>query len=378
MSNISSDVERSRVSVAISRDLQKTKQILGAWFTSRMRQVDSVEVIFLTRPTAAGGSSELFFATLSVRSDVGTVQQKCVVRINPSHFRLFLRDNFSEQYRLLKYLEAETVIPVPSIRFYEPDTSFLGSPFWVMDNVEGQVPPDNPSYNAGGFLFKASVDQRRRLWRSGLETLAKLTQLDVSRLPRIVTLNPGESGMEENLRHWTDSMMWTCDGKPTALLRFANDWLWANKPSRGDTGLSWGDARIGNMIFRNWECAAVLDWETITLAGCQLDLAHWLVMDDYSAEGLGFERLPGLGTREETVVLWEELTGRRADQLDWHEVLAAFRLSVIMMRYGKLWAAAGRTGVIDAEGETLLSRHLRKVLARVARMSERGWGTGHG
>jgi aminoglycoside phosphotransferase (APT) family kinase protein len=120
------------------------------------------------------------------------------------------------------------------------------------------------------------------------------------------------------------------------------------------------------MIFRDWKCVAVLDWETITLGGPQLDLAHWLVMDDYSAEGLGLERLAGLGTRDETVALWESLTGRRADQLGWHEVLAAFRLSVIMIRYGKLWAAAGRPGIIDSDGETLLSAQLRKTLARVA------------
>lgn len=366
MSNVSSEVERSKVSVAISRDLQETRQVLGAWLTARMPEMDSVEVASLTTPTAAGGSSEIFFATLSVQTRGRTAGQECVVRINPSLFRLFLRDNFHEQWLLLKYLEAETDVPVPPIRFYEPDASILGSPFWVMNKVEGQVPPDNPSYNAGGFLFEASVEQRRQLWRNGMETLAKLAKLDVSRLPRIVTLEPGESGLDENLRHWTDSMMWACDGEPSTLFRRTNDWLWANKPARGDTGLSWGDARIGNMIFRNWECAAVLDWETITFAGPQLDLAHWLVMDDYSAEGLGLKRLPGLGTREQTVALWEDLTGRRADQLGWHEVLAAFRLSVIMMRYGKLWAAAGRSGIIDAEGETLLSHLLRRTLARVA------------
>ncbi len=236
----------------------------------------------------------------------------------------------------------------------------------IMDRIEGQVPPDNPSYNAGGFLFDASPEQRRTLWRDGLDILAKLARLDVAQLPQIVTIRPGVSGLEENLRHWTDSMMWACDSEPSKLLRRTSDWLWENKPSRTDTGLSWGDARIGNMIFRDWKCVAVLDWETITLAGPRLDLAHWLMMDDYSAEGLGFERLAGLGTREDTVRLWEDLTGRRADQLDWHEVLAAFRLSVVMIRYGKLWAAAGRPGIIDAAGETLLSQQLRKILARVA------------
>jgi aminoglycoside phosphotransferase (APT) family kinase protein len=366
MSNVSSEMERSTVSVAVTRDLQETGRILGAWLVTRMPEADSVEVVSLTRPSSSGGSSELFFATLRVRIGEHIENQQCVVRINPTDFRLFLRDNFHEQYRLLKYLETETDVPIPVIRFYEPDASVLGSPFWIMEKVEGQVPPDNPSYNASGFLFEASLGQRRKLWRSGVETLAKLAKLDVARLPPIVTPRPGESGLDENLRHWTDSMLWACDGEPNTFLRRANDWLWTHKPAHGGTGLSWGDARIGNMIFRNWECVAVLDWETITLAGPQLDLAHWLVMEEYSSDGLGFQHLPGLGSRGETVALWENLTGYRADQLAWHEVLAGFRLSVIMIRYGRLWAAAGRSGIIDANGETLLSAQLRRTLARVA------------
>jgi aminoglycoside phosphotransferase (APT) family kinase protein len=232
--------------------------------------------------------------------------------------------------------------------------------------VDGQIPADNPPYNTAGFLFDASVDQRRKLWYSGLATVAKIATLDIARLPRIVTLRPGESGLEENLRHWTDAMLWATDGKPSPLLRRANDWLWANKPARGETHLSWGDARIGNMIFRNWECVAVLDWETITLAGPQLDLAHWLLMDDYYTECLGLQPLPGFGTRQETIAVWEELTGLRADQLDWHEVLAVFRININVVRFVKLWAAAGRTNILDSEGESPLSRHLRRVLARVA------------
>ena len=110
-----------------------------------------------------------------------------------------------------------------------------------MERVDGQIPADNPPYNTAGFLFDASVDQRRKLWYSGLATVAKISRLEVPRLPRIVTLRPGESGLDENLRHWTEAMQWATEGKPNILLRRANDWLWAHKPARGETGLSWGE-----------------------------------------------------------------------------------------------------------------------------------------
>jgi aminoglycoside phosphotransferase (APT) family kinase protein len=349
----------------MARDLETARRVLGEWLCARMPGARSVEVLSLTQPSANGGSSETYFATLRIRQDGVTRLEDWVLRINPRDFRLFLRENFDAQYRLLTWLRAHSDVPVPAIAFYEPDPAVLGAAFWVMEKVEGQVPPDNPPYNAGGFVFEASVADRRRLWRSGMETLARIARLDPARLPPIVPLRPGESGAEENLRHWTESMAWACPGGPPPLLRRAHDWLLAHRPARLETGLSWGDARIGNMVFRDFRCVAVLDWETITLAGAQLDLAHWLLMDEYYTTGLGLPPLPGIGGREETIALWEALVGRPADQLAWHEVLAAFRLAVNMRRGLAFWPADLAAKLVDPDGESVLSRHLRRVLARV-------------
>jgi aminoglycoside phosphotransferase (APT) family kinase protein len=368
MSNAGFDTEAPQhyVGVATTRDLERSRRLLADWFRNRQPDANVVDVLSLSMPTAAGGSSETYFARLKVQAGAELATQECVLRIDPREYRLFLRENFDEQYRVLRFLCEETEVPVPAIRYYEPDASVLGSPFWIMERVDGMVPPDNPPYNAGGWVFEGSIEQRRRLWRSSIETLAKIARLDTAVLPKFLTLAPEETGLDENLRHWTDSMTWACDGKPGALNLQVNEWLWANRPARRDTGLSWGDARIGNMLFRDWECVAVLDWETITLAGPQLDLAHWIFMEDYYTECLGLERLPGFGARNETVALWEQLSGRVADQLDWHEVLAVFRININMARYVKLWSAAGRANVVDAEGETLISRHLRRVFTRVS------------
>jgi aminoglycoside phosphotransferase (APT) family kinase protein len=368
MSNASSDAEETShyVGIAISRSLEQTRRALADWFATRRPEANVVEVGALNKPTSTGGSSETFFTTLNRKVDGKVEAQDCVLRINPREFRLFLRDNFDEQYRVLKFLEKETDVPVPAIRYYEPDMSVLGSPFWIMDRIDGIVPTDNPPYNAGGWVFDGTPEQRRTLWRSSVETLAKVARVDPAQLPHVLTLKPGETGLDENLRHWTESMTWACEGKPGPLNQAVIDWLWANRPARRETGLSWGDARIGNMIFKDWKCAAVLDWEAITLAGPQLDLAHWIFMEDYYTECMGLEPLPGFGNRQETIALWKQLTCRQADQLDWHELLAVFRINITTTRFVKLWSAAGRDIIADADGETLVSRHLRRVFARVA------------
>lgn len=368
MSNASSEAGelKSYIGVPLGRDIERTKLVLGEWFVQKIPEATAVDVVSMKQPKGNGGSSETWLTTLNVRTGRDVVTQDFVVRMKPSEFRMFWRENFEEQYRLITFLGAETDVPVPAIPFYEPDPSVLGVPFWVMQKVEGQVPSDSPPYHTGSFLSDATVEQRRKLWRSGLEAAAKVAKVDVSRMPRIVDLRPGESGLEESLRNWTEAMDWACHGKPSPILRRTIDWLWANMPARRDTGLSWGDCRIGNMIFRDWECVAVIDWDTITLAGPQLDLAHWLLMDEYFTIGLGLPSLPGMGSRDETIALWEELTGLTADQLAWHEVLAAFRLEINGVRGMSMLPAEICAKLTFEDGDTVLTRQLRRVLLRVA------------
>lgn len=368
MSNMVSEALAKGIAVGVStgRDIEITRYILGKWLLGQMPEATAVEVRSLEKPKSSGASSETYFVAVDVFGGREVDRRDYVLRFKPEAHRLFLRDNFEQQYRLLNYLAAETDVPLPAIPFYEPEGTLLGGPFYLMERVEGLVPPDSPLYNTAGFVFEATPEQQRKLWSSGLQAAAKLARLDWRKLPRIVDLRPGESGLEENLRHWMDSMEWASGGNPTSLLLGTADWLRRNIPAERGTGLSWGDCRIGNMIFRDFECAAIIDWETITLAGPQLDLAHWLVMEDWYTFGLGGGKLPGIGDRADTVAYWEELTGLKADALEWHEVLAAFRLAVITTRGSSLKDTRERSKASHEDGYTMMARQLCRVLARVA------------
>ena len=184
-------------------------------------------------------------------------------------------------------------------------------------------------------------------------------------MPQIVPLRPGESGLEESLRHWTESMDWASQGKPTPLMLAACDWLWANLPSERGTGLSHGDCRIGNMIFSGFDVAALIDWETISLAGPQLDLAHWLAMEEIYTVGGNLPKLPGFGTRQETIAEWERLTGLSAADIEWYVVKTSFRLHIITERGFSIMDPAERATLHYDDGENMISRQLRRALARV-------------
>ena len=98
---------------------------------------------------------------------------------------------------------------------------------------------------------------------------------------------------------------------------------------------------LGNQMFRDEEVVAVLDWEMVALGDPRIDLGWWLFCDDALSTGGGGTRLPGFPSAAATVARWEELTGRRGDDLLWFLVFAGLRFTVVMMRLSTLLCEIG-------------------------------------
>jgi aminoglycoside phosphotransferase (APT) family kinase protein len=104
-------------------------------------------------------------------------------------------------------------------------------------------------------------------------------------------------------------------------------------PAEHDEGLSWGDARLGNMMFDdNFDVAAVLDWEQACLAGPTADLAWWLFFDETYTLKQSLPTLEGMGDRDQTLELWSRQTGREPRNLRWHEVFVGYKMANLAIR----------------------------------------------
>jgi aminoglycoside phosphotransferase (APT) family kinase protein len=323
-----------------SRDEEDTRRHLEAWLRPRLGH--DVVVSDLTVPDGSGFSNETLLFRAAWTADGEAHTADLAVRLRPIGYAVFAEYDLSLQYRCLESVAERSSVPVPRVRWFESEEAALGAPFFVMDRVEGQVPPDSPPYTAGGWLFDASPADQARLHRSALEVMASLHRLDwADGFGFLQRHDLGPPGMASQLAAGRAYLLWAAEGGSLPLHEAAMAWLEANRPEEPPIGVNWGDARIGNMMFRDFEPVAVFDWEMATLGPAEVDLAWWLVLERYSAEGNGHPPLPGFPPREETIAGYEELLGRPVRDLEYYEVWAALRFAIVLVRVIRMMTAHG-------------------------------------
>ncbi|MFI6045693.1 phosphotransferase family protein [Nocardia sp. NPDC051321] len=330
--------KRQQLTVS-ERDLDVLAEDLARWLDSRVSADHPPKVANLSRPQAGGMSSTsiLFDAEWSVdgRHESGSF----VARMAPEtgSFPVFETYDLATQYHVMAGVAAATDVPVPGLCWLEEDEKALGTPFFVMKRVDGRVPTDNPPYVFIGWLFDATAAERAQLTANTVEVIAK-----VHAIPDPAVHFPALRGPGQSLRRHVEAQKawyrWALadDGFEIPLLERAFAWLDENWPADpGPDVLSWGDARPGNIIYRDFEPAAVLDWEMAALGPRELDVA-WVIFIHRFFQDIAtrFDQpgLPDFLRRADVVAKYEELTGHSVRNLDWHIVYAALRHGIVMAR----------------------------------------------
>lgn len=308
------------------RDFEQTRKVLAEWLRDKVGNVTVSELVI---PNGSGYSNE----TLLFDAGDGSY----VLRVKPSGYQLFLEIDFERQFEIMKLVSETTSVPMPEMLWFEEDPSWLGASFFVMRKVDGSIPSDDPCYNVGGFVAEASVEQRQRLWRTAMDAFTALhREVPAERVQFLAKPERGTTGFDQQWSYWTDFFAWAAQGREQPIADRALEWLSANMPSERPTSLSWGDCRIGNMIFDDFVCRAVLDWEMVSLGGPLQDLGWWLFLDRFHSDGYGVPRLAGLGSRDETLALWRDRVGP-TDGVEWYEIYAGFKFAGIMIKLSSLF-----------------------------------------
>ncbi len=135
------------------RDLDATRPVVRDWLAPRLPRTRDLAISEIAGPAFTGFSNETLLFDATWTEDGRPRRQGFVIRVAPTRHHLFLDPDFEFQYRVIRALGERTDVPVPPMRWYETDGSVLGAPFFVMEKVEGRVPPDNPPYTQQGWLL---------------------------------------------------------------------------------------------------------------------------------------------------------------------------------------------------------------------------------
>jgi len=352
--------DKPRVMIANrGRDFEATGKRLTEWLAGRMPEAADLILANLNYPLGAGVSNETILFDATWIEGGRPVRRSFVLRLHPGSYQMFLDPGFERQIALIRALAAEGLL-VPRIYWDEMDPAVLGNPFFVMEKVEGRVPVSHPVYNLQGWLYDAPVPSRRLAWEDAMRQMARVHAVPLEHVPFLDREGYDGDGFQQEFAYWKAAYHWAANGRSAPIIDQAIEWLEAHMPPRYETGLSWGDARIGNMIFGpDYKVAAMLDWEQASAAGGLLDLAWWLIMDRMFSEGIGVTRLDGLGTRQETIDLWTSLTGRSVEHLHWNEVFAAVRGAALVVRQAALRNSAPP---MSNANNNLFTRELCKLM----------------
>ena len=234
------------------------------------------------------------------------------------------------EYRVLSALGA-AAFPVPRVHGLCEDEGVIGTPFYIMDLVEGRVVWE-------AHFPGLSREERAAHFDAMNATIARLHAFDPDALG-LADYGRATGFVERQVGRWSKQYLADSDAGRLPAMDSLVDWLQKHLPADSGPGrIAHGDFRCDNMIFAAAEprVVAVLDWELSTLGDPAADFTYHLLMYRMPSDlfsGLAGMDLPALGvpSEDEYVAAYCRRTGRDGlANVDYLIVFCLFRLAAII------------------------------------------------
>ena len=302
-------------------------ELVRSWFQEKLGPKYELNV----EPPGGGNgfSSQLFFVQAKSHSEY----RRFVVRNEVTEDATFpLHDFLQEPAALSAAYQAG--IPAPEVCWVESGENCDGGRFYVMNRVDGLVPQDSPHYRVSGWAAEAPEMYKRELWFSGIDALVQLAKCGVSDkgINALVNQTPPAEQFQAEIDRYTRVHAEFTKRQLAGPVDYCLDFIRANQPSSFNYAISWGDARLQNMIFQEGSCVALIDWEMTCVAPPELDLAYMI----YCCECEHIHGIPrgnGWPSREETIEYYQRESGINVSEtLPYLIAVCALRMFVIAER----------------------------------------------
>jgi aminoglycoside phosphotransferase (APT) family kinase protein len=257
--------------------------------------------------------------------------QEYVLRKKPPGKLLPSAHMVDREYRILRALE-NTGVPVPKTYLLCNDDAVIGTPFYIMEKMNGRIfrSPTAPE--------ASSAAERAAIFDSMNDTMARIHNVDWKALGLEDFGKPGNY-MARQIGRWTKQYEMSKTEDIESMDKLIQ-WLNDNIPADDSTSVVHGDFRLENTMVHATEprIIAVFDWELSTLGHPLADLAYNCMgyhLPDMEEKKMSYTSVNlkkwGIPTEAEYIDAYCRRTGRK-DIPDWEFYIAfsIFRLAAIV------------------------------------------------
>lgn len=251
--------------------------------------------------------------------------KRYVMRKKPPGQLLASAHQVDREYRVMKAL-AETDVPVPHMYALCEDDSVVGTPFYIMEFLEGRIFRD-PA------LPGMDPEERAAIYDNMNENLARLHRVDYEAIGLGDYGRPGNY-FDRQIGRWIKQYRGSQTGEVEAMEQLIG-YLPTHIPADASTSIAHGDYRLENSMYHPTEprMIAVLDWELSTIGHPLADLGYncmlyhtgtteTLVGVDFAATGIPAEA--------DYIAAYCRRTGRSGiDNWNFYLGFSIFRLAAI-------------------------------------------------
>ncbi|MHB1487249.1 MAG: phosphotransferase family protein [Acidimicrobiales bacterium] len=288
----------------VGRQAEEIREALRCWLPGGERLTGVV-------PLATGHSNQTFILEGLDR----------VLRLPPPGQGLLPRYDLAAEHAVLASLHAtQGAPPVPRVRELCLDLTVLGAPFFIMDRAPGSAfeHPEVPIWLRDG--APSVRDDVCRQWLAAISAVHNLP-------PAILAMEPLDAS--------ADAAQWLLAARrvdaPVELLSLLESLVVNPPPPSGPPAPMHGDPHVANCLWQEGHLTALVDWE-LAMVGDPLSDLGWMAAyfadEPFGPITAGFD-LPGWWTRSHLIDEWEKATGRSADGIRRHEILAMAKISTV-------------------------------------------------
>lgn len=287
------------------------------------------DLVVSTRPEVrqfSGGASNLTYLLRFPDRDL-------ILRRPPGGHKSAGAHDMSREYRIQHALRPVFEYVPTTVGLCE-DVEVIGTPFYVMERVDGHIPRQEFPPE-----MVLSADEVTTLCTRSLDVLVDLHQLDPA-AAELDWLSRGAGYIHRQLRGWSKRYRQAVTpdvGDFEAVMI----WLDENEPPDERSCLIHNDFRFDNLVFGRehpYSPVGLLDWELATIGHPLMDLggalAYWIEPDD-EPELHHFRRQPtqvaGMLSRRQVVDYYCNRTNIGLSDREWafYEVFGLFRTAAI-------------------------------------------------